>query len=167
MFGRKKNSFPDFVVDANGKRPTAASPIAPVADGRWLGGWPTELGIMSEDGSRETYEWAEFENGAWDDERNLLTLTFVDPQQPPLSIELPRDADEVIITMVRERVDRSIVYQQFADLPSGGIARGQVRRNADETLFTQIIVDHDISDADRAVLNQLESELREAVGLRI
>lgn len=165
MFGKKKTALPAVLRDDRGKMPVAASPILPLESGLWIAGWPGYLAIVSENGSRETYEWSEFETGNWEDEKNRLTLNFVDPRLEPLVFELPREADPLIITMVRERVDRSIVYQAFADLPSGGIARGQLRRRADESLFVQIIVDNEPTSADEAVLRDLENELRESVGL--
>lgn len=164
MFKWKK-SFPSHLVNAAGKKPLAASPIEPAESGEWIAGWATEFAIIRADGSRDVYEWSDFENGSWDDDANRLTLTFVDPRHEPMSLTLPRDADELIITMVHERVVRSIVYQAFRELPSGSIARGQVRRRADESLFVQILVDHEPSAADEVELAELENELREAVGL--
>lgn len=109
--------------------------------------------------------WSDFETGTWDDDANTLTLTFVDPRTPPLSFVIPREADGLAIMMIRERIERSIVYTQVSQLPSGAIARGQVRRNPDDSLFTQIIVDSDITEGDRLALDGLDHELREAVGI--
>lgn len=165
MFGKKKTALPAFLRDEKGRLPVAASPIEPLEEGQWIAGWSGYLEVMSESGSREKYEWSEFETGNWEDEKNALTLNFIDPRLDPLVFILPREADPLIITMVRERIDRSVVYQAFADLPSGGIARGQLRRRADESLFVQIIVDNEPTSADEAVLRDLENELRESVGL--
>ncbi|MFY9262819.1 MAG: hypothetical protein GX483_06025 [Actinomycetaceae bacterium] len=165
MFRRKKARIPDFLRDANGTLALAASPVEPVSEGKWIGGWATELALADSAGYRQVHEWSDFENGSWDDDTNTLILTFVDPRLEPLVLSLPREADGLIITMIRERVDRSIVLQQFAEMPSGGIARGQLRRNADESLFVQIIVDNEPTAADEAVLRELENDLRGAVGL--
>lgn len=164
MFGRK-NKFPDHINFVTGKRPIAASPVEPVSEGTWIAGWATQFAVVYADGKADLYEWSDFENGSWDDDSNRLTMTFVDPRNEPVAFTLPRDADELIITMVHERVVRSIVYQAFRELPSGSIARGQVRRRADESLFVQILVDHEPTPADEVELSELENELREAVGL--
>lgn len=162
MFGRSK--LPCHLADENGM-PAAATPVEPKAEGIWIGGWDGYLGVIPAEGERATYVWSDFETGTWDDDTNTLTLTFVDPRTPPLSFLIPREADGLAIMMIRERIDRSIVFTQVAELPSGAVARGQVRRNPDDSLFTQIIVDSDITEADRLALDVFDTELREAVGI--
>lgn len=162
MFGRSK--LPRYLADENGM-PAAATPVEPEVEGTWIGGWDGYLGVIPTEGERATYVWSDFETGTWDDDTNTLTLTFVDPRTPPLSFLIPREADGLAIMMIRERIDRSIVFTQVAELPSGAVARGQVRRNPDDSLFTQIIVDSDITEADRLALDVFDTELREAVGI--
>lgn len=161
MFGRKK--LPTHLSNENGKMPIAATPAEP--EGTWLAGWEGHFAVVPETGERQTYTWADFEAATWNDDTDTLTLTFVDPRHEPMSFTIPREADPTAITMIHERIERSIVHRQVGELPSGAIARGQVRRNADETLFTQIIVDANITDADREALDTLENQLRESVGL--
>lgn len=158
----RRNKLPRFLANKQGRMPLAASPVV---GGGWLAAWPTLLAVVPETGERAEHLWSDFEAGSWDDDADQLTLSFVDPRIEPIRLTLPRDADPLIITMIRERIDRSIVFTQVAELPSGLVARGQVRRNPDESLFTQIIVDGDASQADLEALNGLETQLREAVGL--
>ncbi|MDY5403054.1 MAG: hypothetical protein SPG34_01765 [Trueperella sp.] len=162
MFGRSK--LPRYLADETGM-PAAATPIEPTGEGTWIGGWDGYLAVIPAEGERSTYMWSDFETGTWDDDANTLTLTFVDPRTPSLSFVIPREADGLAIMMIRERIERSIVYTQVSELPSGAIARGQVRRNPDDSLFTQIIVDSDITEGDRLALDALDHELREAVGI--
>lgn len=145
--------------------PAAATPVEPEADGTWIAGWDAHFAVVPKEGERTVYTWSDFEAGAWDDDTDTLDLIFVDPRNEPLTFKIPRKADPAAITMIRERIDRSIVHRQVEELPSGAVARGQVRRNPDDTLFTQIIVDSDVSDADRVALDAFENELREVVGL--
>ncbi|MEW6948483.1 hypothetical protein [Trueperella pyogenes] len=156
--------FPAYLADASGM-PAAATPVEPVSEGVWIGGWDGYFAVVSKSGERSTYVWSDFETGTWDDDQDTLTLTFVDLRTKPLVFKIPREADGLAIMMIRERIERSIVYTQLAELPSGAVARGQVRRNPDDSLFTQIIVDVDIDDADQRALDTLDTELREAVGI--
>lgn len=168
MFGKKKTrETPSYVVAVDGSRPSAATPILDRPTETWVASWPTQFGIISADGESNFYEWSEFATGAWDETSDTLSLTFVDPRTDSIQLHLTDDASSTLITMVRERIDRSIVYQQFETLPSGGIARGQVRRNADESLFTEIMVDREPAEYDIPTLNRLENDLREAVGLPV
>jgi hypothetical protein len=67
--------------------------------------------------------------------------------------------------IIRERVEYSIVFQQQAQLPSGAVARGLVRRGPDETLFTEVIVDGPTIAQDEATIVRLEASLRDVTGL--
>lgn len=163
MFWRKK--LPQHLANEAGEMPAAATPVEPESDGTWIAGWDGHFAVVTAVGDRSVYSWADFEAGTWDDDTDTLNLVFVDPRNEPLSFQIPRDADETAITMIRERIERSIVYRQVEELPSGAIARGQVRRNPDDSLFTQIIVDSDITEADREALDVFENELYETVGL--
>ncbi|WP_297564991.1 hypothetical protein [uncultured Arcanobacterium sp.] len=165
MFTRHRASLPDFIYTAAAQPPLAASVLETAADTElWLAAWPQKLGIIGAEVC-EFIEWADFLRGAWDSESRTLTLTFVNPKLEALIFQFPADYDETLILMIRERIDRSVVFQQFTELPSGGIARGQVRRNADESLFTQIIADATPAPEDQEVLWNLEADLRDAAGL--
>ncbi len=163
MFGRKK--FPAHLVDDAGHMPAAATPVEPESEGVWIAGWDGYFAVVPAAGDRQVYSWSDFEAGSWDDDTDTLDLIFVDPRNEPMSFAIPRDADGTAITMIRERIERSIVYRQVEELPSGAIARGQVRRNPDDTLFTQIIIDSEIDETDQEALDAFEGQLREAVGL--
>lgn len=163
MYGRSR--LPKHLADESGRMPAAATPIEPVSDGTWIAGWDGYFAVVPSEGKRQIHMWSDFEAGAWDDDTNTMSLSFVDPRVASLRFLIPREADGLALMMIRERIERSIVYTQVAELPSGAVARGQVRRNPDESLFTQIIIDSDISEADRVALDVFEGELREAVGL--
>ncbi|MDP9800217.1 hypothetical protein J2S49_000293 [Arcanobacterium wilhelmae] len=161
MFGRSQ--YPHYLRNEAGKRPTSA---AELADGRWLATWPESLAIVSADGAREEYDWAEFEYGRWDEETSELSLALTRRGRgEPIVLVLADGSDPSVVTMVHERIERSIVHQLVWDLPSGRVARGQVRRRRNEELFTEILSVPAHTEADRASLAQLEVELREAVGL--
>ncbi|WP_124054974.1 hypothetical protein [Arcanobacterium ihumii] len=157
---RNKNKH---LANLLGYMPTASSEVD--GDGQlWLATSPTELAIVS--GNKvERIEWSDFANAAWDGVKRELVMVFIDPSLQNLRFVLIDEYSENFVTAVRERIDRSIVYQQFVELSSGVIARGQVRRNSDETLFTQIVVDGVVGEGDSSMLHDLEAELREAVGL--
>ncbi|MDO5025604.1 MAG: hypothetical protein Q4E03_03685 [Trueperella sp.] len=162
MFFKRSRALPAYLA-WNGKMPAAATVVADTAE-TWIAGWATVFAVVAAE-KHTVYEWSEFETGEWDGDARTLKLTFIDPRLAPLFFQLPADYNERIVTLIRERIDRSIVYQELRELPSGAIARGQVRRNMDESLFTQIFVDGQIGVVDQEVMNELENSLREAVGI--
>lgn len=184
FFAKKKSSpLPSEVQDFRKKRPLGWSSLkssdlahksANLADGQLheadkpeglIAAWDDVLVIFLGGAQPVAFEWSDFANARWDEETRQLRLIFVDRQISDISLQLADAYDETLLRAIRERVDRSVVYQIFRDLPSGGKATGQVRRNADESLFTQVLSDDVRTAADREALDALESELREAVGL--
>ncbi|MDR6938978.1 hypothetical protein [Arcanobacterium hippocoleae] len=115
----------------------------------------------------EKIEWADIAKLRWVSERCELRITFVDPQFSELIFQLPENHSEKFLHIVRERVEHSLVCQLSQILPSGKKVTGQVRRNADGTLFTQIDVPHEISQEDANSVLSFENELRQEVGLEI
>ncbi|SPT75213.1 hypothetical protein [Arcanobacterium haemolyticum] len=169
----KRNNYPRFLHHPSAGMPTAAQQVfGPEAEGStaeetWIAAWPTFLSIVTATGDRQDYEWFEFESAAWDQESRLLSLTFVDSSQQNRELHLPERADEVLLTMIHERIERSIVCRSSAVLPSGAHARGQIRRKSDETLFVQLIVDSQPLQSDAVALRKMESELRDMAGMSI
>lgn len=107
MFGRSQ--YPHYLRNEAGKRPTSA---AELADGRWLATWPESLAIVSADGAREEYDWAEFEYGRWDEETSELSLALTRRGRgEPIVLVLADGSDPSVVTMVHERIERSIVHQ--------------------------------------------------------
>ncbi|MGV9182303.1 hypothetical protein [Arcanobacterium canis] len=158
----RRESFPSFVENVFPQRPTSA---APLADGRWIAAWPTMMAIMSE-ASQEVFEWSDFEYGRWNEDTLELVLVLTERgQDAPLSFQFVDGSNHSVVTMVRERIDRSVIYQVVKDLPSGSVARGQVRRKGNEELFTEILTRGQAQASDTNALDDLENELREAVGL--
>lgn len=138
------------------------------ADGEVAGvlrAFPTELEIVSDVANSVVIEWSDFSRASWDSSLCELSLQFVDPQLPTLVLPLPEDYDDGFVLVVRERIDRSVVFQLFDTLPSGVRVYGLVRRNVDESLFTQIITDAEPTSEDQAAMCRFESELRQNVGL--
>lgn len=184
FFAKKKSSpLPSEVQEFRKKRPLGWSSLkssdlahksANLADvqlhevdksGGLLAAWEDVLVIFPDGVEPLAFEWSDFANARWEGETQQLRLIFVDRQISDIYLQLADAYDETLLRAIRERVDRSVVHQIFRDLPSGGKATGQVRRNADESLFTQVISDDVRTVADREALEVLEAELREAVGL--
>lgn len=130
-----------------------------------LRAFPARLEIAPNAVDPNQIEWSDFSRASWDGGACELTLYFVDPQLPKLTLSLPVEYDEDFVLLIRERIERSIVFQLAQTLPSGKEVRGQVRRNVDGTLFTQIIADEYLDQEDRLAMIHFESELRQSVGL--
>ena len=111
------------------------------------------------------YPWWQFANGAFQGERRRLRLSFIDAQAEQLEFTLAERGAQQFVAALTERIDDSIVHQQFVELPSGVTARGQVRRGSDGVLFAQVPWEQAAGEADRVVLAVLERELLGAVGV--
>lgn len=125
----------------------------------------SKLEIADYDGRVEVIEWADLANVRWDQQESELTFRFVDPKISDFKLKLSAECSELFVDVVRERIESSVVFQLFDTLPSGVAVQGQVRRNVNGTLFTQIITDNEIGETDFKAMTTFESELRQAVGL--
>lgn len=110
-------------------------------------------------------DWSEFEGAQWEEADQTIRFDFVDNTQAPLIIILEDGTKKNLAITVRERLQRSIVFQMHDTLPSLSNARAMVRRNAHEELFTQIIIDGTLSPLDESRLEELETQLRDITGM--
>ncbi len=124
------------------------------------GSWP-------EPSSREptVIDWSEFEGAHWEEAAQSISFTFVDNTTKPLEIQLVEGTKADLAIVVRERLQRSIVFQMHDILPSRARARAMVRRTANEELFTQVIIEGPTSPIDEERLREIDAELRDTTGL--
>lgn len=162
MIFRKKGT-PKAIAELEGR------PIdyAPLEGGRWLVTFADRLELVGDEGDgalRVRHPWSDFEGANWNEGSRRIEFAFVDGSAP-LVVTLAQGHKQKIAFVVRERLDRSIVYQEHAELPSGARARGLVRRAADESLFTQVIIDGVTGRVDDERIEELEASLRDVTGI--
>ena len=125
---------------------------------------PDEQGGAGATEEPVTYEWFDFEGASWNEGARTITFAFVDGR-PEWTITFAEGEKQKISWVIRERLDRSIFYQEHAELPSGARARGLVRRARDESLFTQVIIDGRSGPADAERIEELGASLRDVTGI--
>ncbi len=171
MFSRRKQHLPEVILRYRKQKPLGYSALWESADAgrettvKWLAAWKEQLVFFGESELLFAVEWADFARAKWDEETRSLTLVFVDSAKPSLVFQLPLEYSASLLTVIRERITASIVCQVVRELPNGGKVYGQVRRNADDTLFTQITTENPGMEVDRLYVDQVEAELRDTVGL--
>ncbi len=136
----------------------------------WVGAYAGFLAIVPLRGSAESTEataidWSEFEGAHWEEAAQSISFTFVDNTTKPLEIQLVEGTKADLAIVVRERLQRSIVFQMHDILPSRARARAMVRRTANEELFTQVIIEGPTSPIDEERLREIDAELRDTTGL--
>ena len=164
MWGKK---LPESLASF-GKHPIVYAALGGDTKG-WAAAYETTFAVVYQDADSShvtrDFSWSDCEGASWDDGTQTVTFRFVDNTQPPLHVTLADDEKAQLALVVRERVERSIVYQEDAELPSGAHARGLVRRDRDEALFTQVIVEGVSTPADDSRLGELEASLRDVTGM--
>ncbi|MGO1637172.1 hypothetical protein [Ancrocorticia populi] len=157
MFGKKKPEE----VSALGGRPID---WAGLDGGGYVVTFADALAVTQPEQEVLRHEWSDFENASWSEEKRQITITYVDGAEP-LRIQFAPESKQKIAYVIRERLQRSIVLQEAADLPSGAVARGMVRRSGDESLFTQVIIDGVSGPEDNDAVASLERSLRDITGI--
>ncbi|MDD7465996.1 MAG: hypothetical protein PUK59_07195 [Actinomycetaceae bacterium] len=162
MKKHKKKDIPSGIYAHFGKTLQA---VARTSEGQWLAAGLWEFGVWEpETGDVYAYSWTDFARGRYQGEGAQLTLTFIDGEREPLTFVLTSDDAVTFVAAILERVDDSIVYQEFAQLASGQTVSAQIRRKSDGTLFAQVPWGVSDSDDDRTILAALEHSVKEAVG---
>ena len=124
--------------------------------------------IMSGNDTVEEWAWVNYASGHWDGEEGLYVATAITDDVDDLHLQFPKASDLNIGLVISERIESSIVYQETALLGGAGWVRVFVRRNPDDTLFTQSLgfsIDHVDPEALEKVVHELEITVREAVGM--
>lgn len=124
------------------------------------------LAVLADAHETWSREWHEVDRGTWDDAAEALTVTWVDASAPAV-LQFAGAAPRRFLTVLRERVQASVVHVNQVDFRSGGTARAAIRRTGDGTLLSQVIVDGQagLTDDEWRAVAALEARVRYAVGL--
>ncbi|SDS40895.1 hypothetical protein SAMN04489860_1485 [Paraoerskovia marina] len=109
--------------------------------------------------------WSAVDRASADPETSTITVTWVDAE--PTALRLVGGSPGPFPTVLRERVQTSVVLAERITLP-GGAARVAVRRAPDGSLFSQVSVDGGVDVDDPAIRRRLdvtESAVRSACGM--
>ena len=168
----RRSPLPDDVRQAlspaRGERPLAAAEL--VGDA-WAVATTAELAVVQAGAAGPPAvvlrrPWADVDRAAFDPERGVLTVEWVDAA-PDTLLRLV-DADRAAFPQtLRERVQWSVVISETVSVP-GGEVRVAVRRTADGTLFSQAVAGPGVDLAEPAVarvVDATESTVRGAAGL--
>lgn len=109
--------------------------------------------------------WHEVDGGAWDQNTETLRVTWVDEPETRFALAGDRDFHGAF----RERVQASVVSEEFVDFGGGRRARAAIRKNlATGELSEQVIVGKGVSFDQPGVRAECEAtlrRLREEIGL--
>lgn len=138
---------------------------APTADGAWAVATTRAVGVVSAEGVRWSRPWRDVDHGAWESDTDSLTVRWVDGA-PDVTLDLP-GAPRAFLQAFRERVQHSVVHVESLALPGGANVRAVIRRDGDESLMSQVIVDgaRPLTDAELTAVNNLEARVRRAAGM--
>lgn len=109
--------------------------------------------------------WHEVATGEWDDQKHIMTITWVDGSRPT-RVKTADDAPVAFPRLFKERVDASVVYSESLPV-AGGILRGALRRTPEGELISQISSDRELpaTAALEQQVAELERKLWEFVGI--
>ncbi|MDO4612618.1 MAG: hypothetical protein Q4B10_00915 [Actinomycetaceae bacterium] len=162
---KKRERLPEVVAQALGA-PTRHARAVATLEGGWFavdrGGYVLVQagGCVSVRGA-----WASLAGLVWDEGLGCVTVTFVDPARPPLTIEVAEAPSLELLTAAREGIEESHVLTLCRVLECGTTVRAWVLRDSDGQLFSLLGADGPIPPAEREQALSLEAKAREAAGL--
>src|SRR5690606_14451844 len=140
--------------------------FAQTTDQRWVVATPAHLVLLEDGGGTRRRGWTDVDRARLERASEVLVVTWVDGSAPT---DLPLSSDATrLATVVRERIQASVVHTEHVALPVGGRAKVVLRRAADGALFSQVIGPGrlDLDDpAVAAVVDAAEARVRSAAGL--
>lgn len=110
--------------------------------------------------------WCEVQRISWNEEASELIIEFTDPSLAPLSLENPLSDN---LTLFGNRARASLAAVQIASLTertdSGAILIAVVRKGPDGQLFSAVIAPEELTAAEQARADALESRVRVMTGM--
>ena len=143
----------------------------------WAVATASSLVVFNGRSGPETHPWDEVEQGTWDGQERVFTLSWTQQDRDDLALKVPagvRNGDAYASVDVapfakalRQRVEAAIIHSAVATLPSGATATASVRRGEDGELYsvTRPLISQVDEAEDRRTLRELENRVREGVGL--
>lgn len=109
--------------------------------------------------------WHEIATGEWDEDRHVLTVSWVDGTNP-IRVKTIDPAPVNFNRVFKERVDASVVYSESHPVP-GGVLRGALRRTPTGELISQISSDGQLAHTPQLQqqIEWLEAKLWDFVGI--
>ena len=140
---------------------------AELTDGRWAVVTTRALVLAEAAGISGRYPWHTVEHGRWDGEAREFTVAWVDGATVPLVLRPTSDEVEHFTSVLRERVQSSVVHTESMDTPGGAFVRVNIRRDESGGLLSQLTAQGPLrgDDAERQLIDDLERRARAAVGL--
>ena len=135
-------------------------------DGQVLVASTHRLLVLTSGDVRLERPWHLVDTGSYDNEADVLTVTWVD-RAPDLALRV--GGHRAFLQAFRERVQASVVIAEFVDLGPERTVRLVIRKNlAADTLLDQVILGRGVRLADPGVKQRVHAArraLREQVGL--
>ena len=150
------------VVMAHGEQPLVAVRLK---DEAWALATDRRLVVVDPQAPgdpRTDRAWFEVDTASWDDEAGVLSVSWVSGERSWLTLADP--TDPALPTVVRERVESSVVARHRVTVPGRGGARVVVRRAGDQ-LVTQVLLDPGTDARDPLVADAVRRGRREVAEL--
>ncbi len=151
---------PEIISNARGGFPITFTSALMHNTEVWLVAWDDAFGVVNT-AENLFFNWADLWHLSFNGETQTLTVTFANPQLPELIFQLSV-IDEKFMNTMRVQLDRSIIFQKVLVETEGKIY-GLVRKNTNDSFFTQVVLDGVIADEKR--IATLHNELCDLVGL--
>ena len=109
--------------------------------------------------------WHEVQYASWDARTRQFRLVWSQPDRPALVGKTISDNPKSLMEKITHRVDDTIVATRRFVTSTGVSVAATVRRRVDGELFSAVVASGPISDADQEKAYELETKLREELGM--
>ncbi|MCD4557999.1 hypothetical protein [Schaalia sp. lx-100] len=140
-------------------------PSIELSDGHWLIAGTHELLYLATDAIIDRCAWHEIQSAQWTASSRSLSILWTDPQREPFHAITRNDNVTEFMTMMRERIEYTIIMMRHVISENGTRIVAQIRRAPTGELFSVLSAFGTLNDEGQKLARRLEYEVRESVGL--
>ncbi|MDO5033943.1 MAG: hypothetical protein Q4E01_00935 [Actinomycetaceae bacterium] len=150
----------DFLTRADGKRPATE-----LKDGSWLLLATIGLVQVSDTDAQFIGHWHEIQHAVWEAKHQMLIIRWVDPSREPWHGVTVEDDVRSFMSQLDEFIEYTIVTTSSRQAENGTLVHAAIRRTSDGRMFSTLTADGPLDEDGEQLADQLETSLRDAVGL--
>ena len=148
--------LPDYDRDA---------PAVRGVDGRWVVAGRHAAYVLAGRSIAAAGMWYQVQYGRFNADTGQFLLVWVDPDQPPITLQIADEPVTRFMEAFTNRVNQAIVSSKQARMQSGATITATARRRADGQIFTSVLLQGAAGPADELAAEKLDAELRAELGM--
>lgn len=123
------------------------------------------LWVVGKSGLESSGLWHEVQYCSWEAQTQTFSVSWIDSTQPAVVALTQSEDPKRFMSIVTNRVDKTIVLSQSQENGAGGTVTASVRRRPDGKLFSLVFLRGSEGVRDQEIADRLEKVVRDELGM--